>query len=366
MIKVVLIDDEKPALIELEYLLRDYQQIEIAGMFTEVQAAIKQIPGINPDIVFLDISMPDVMGMDAAFMISEICPSTKIVFVTAYPEFAVDAFEIYALDYIVKPAVKRRLDITIGRYSKEEAKARTTTSLKISCFGEFSIAWENCEPIKWRTEKTKELFAFLLHNRNREVSKEEIIDALWPESEIEKSVQQLYSAIYYIKKTLIDYGIDQSQIKLSGKYKLKLGRVLFDLDQFNKYIHNAFRGNDVKTYEFAERLYQGNYFGKNDWQWAEIEKEKLSCEYWKIVSALSISYLQTQQYEKAESCLLRVYRDNPYEEKVTEQLMTLYSITSEKAKAVKHYRDYSRTLQHELGINPSFKIQKLNKEICGR
>ena len=173
MIRVVLIDDEKPALRELDYLLGGRDDIEVAGMYTDPFKGMEAIAELKPQAVFLDIHMPQLMGTDLASMILDRSPDTHIVFVTAYDQYAVEAFELYALDYILKPVTQARLQKTINRLREKAGSCDISGKrLVIRCLGAFHIGWEGEEPIKWRTEKTRELFAFLLHNRGRTVNQE--------------------------------------------------------------------------------------------------------------------------------------------------------------------------------------------------
>ena len=183
MMRVILIDDEKPALRELSHLLCKFSSVEVAGTYTDPMQGIAAAIEMHPQAVFLDIHMPQLMGTDAASMILDRCPDTRIVFVTAYDRYAVEAFELYALDYILKPISTARLEMTVARLkNKTESRSKRVKNLTIHCFGEFEIGWSGETPIKWRTEKTRELFAFLLHNKGRTVRKNEIIEAIWPDA----------------------------------------------------------------------------------------------------------------------------------------------------------------------------------------
>lgn len=110
-IRAIIVDDERLARVELEHLLRE-SNIDIIDSCAESEAAILSINKNIPDIVFLDINMPEKNGFEIA---EEILDSIHIVFVTAYDEYALKAFEINALDYLVKPLDRKRLDKTIEK-----------------------------------------------------------------------------------------------------------------------------------------------------------------------------------------------------------------------------------------------------------
>ena len=104
--KAIIIDDERLARTELRKLLQDYPEIEIVDEASNAEEGIQKIESHNPDLVFLDIQMPGKTGFD---MLSELDHSPQVIFTTAYDEYALKAFEVNALDYLLKPIEPRRL-----------------------------------------------------------------------------------------------------------------------------------------------------------------------------------------------------------------------------------------------------------------
>jgi two-component system, LytTR family, response regulator len=104
--KAIIIDDERLARTELRKLLQDYPEIEIVDEASNAEEGIQKIENHNPDLVFLDIQMPGKTGFD---MLSELDHSPQVIFTTAYDEYALKAFEVNALDYLLKPIEPRRL-----------------------------------------------------------------------------------------------------------------------------------------------------------------------------------------------------------------------------------------------------------------
>ncbi|WP_069998669.1 LytR/AlgR family response regulator transcription factor [Cellulosilyticum sp. I15G10I2] len=119
MIKVIVVDDEKPAVDELVYMLKAYEEVEIAGAFTDPAEALDFIRKTSVDVVFLDISMPEIDGFMLAEVLIKLTSPPLIVFATAYDEYAVQAFEIHAIDYVLKPLTEGRLLKTINRITKQ-------------------------------------------------------------------------------------------------------------------------------------------------------------------------------------------------------------------------------------------------------
>jgi two-component system LytT family response regulator len=104
--KAIIIDDERLARTELRKLLQDFPEIEVVDEASNAEEGIQKIENHNPDLVFLDIQMPGKTGFD---LLSELDHSPQVIFTTAYDEYALKAFEVNALDYLLKPVEPRRL-----------------------------------------------------------------------------------------------------------------------------------------------------------------------------------------------------------------------------------------------------------------
>lgn len=362
MITTVLVDDMRPALRELEFLLKKYPEISIDGMYTDPLTAIEKIGEQKPQLVFLDINMPQLQGIDAASRILDLSPETDIVFVTAFDQYAIEAFELHVMDYLLKPVAEERLEKTIARLRKKIplSKERHSLKLQIRCFGLFRMGWEGREPIKWRIEKAGELFAFLLQNHNRNIPRDELLERLWPEDDPDRSIKQLYNAIYYIRKALEGYGIGRDLVSIDSNYNLKLGPVDWDVERFRELFMKE-PADRLESLEEMETLYTGDYLEGEFYPWSDFERERLSKLYEQGVIELSKKYIQEKKYDHAENILLKAYDKNPYSEDISELLLKLYKEAGNKVNAVRHFNAYSALLRKELGIKPDKKLQELLK-----
>jgi len=114
-LRTVLVDDEQLARDELSYLLGQVDRVEIIGQAGNGVEALKTIEHLQPDLVFLDVQMPGLTGFEVARRIIDEGPSTHIVFVTAYDQHAIEAFEVNAVDYLLKPLDPARLEVAVQR-----------------------------------------------------------------------------------------------------------------------------------------------------------------------------------------------------------------------------------------------------------
>jgi two-component system LytT family response regulator len=119
MYKAIIIDDERLARAELKKMLAEFQDIEIIAEAANAGEGIEKIETLQPDLIFLDIQMPDKTGFE---LLQELDKAPKVVFTTAYDEFALKAFEFNALDYLLKPIDKKRLSDAIQKLILSEEK----------------------------------------------------------------------------------------------------------------------------------------------------------------------------------------------------------------------------------------------------
>jgi DNA-binding LytR/AlgR family response regulator len=129
-IRALLVDDEKPARARLKRMLDVFPEIEIVGEASDGLLALEQISALTPDVVFLDIEMPELDGLGVARSLGLNGPT--IVFVTAYDEHALKAFESNALDYLVKPVVDARLQTAVQKLLKRHANRFPGTVAKLT------------------------------------------------------------------------------------------------------------------------------------------------------------------------------------------------------------------------------------------
>jgi two-component system LytT family response regulator len=117
--KALLVDDERLARNELRRLLAAFDDIEVAGEAANANQAREQLAALQPDLVFLDVQMPGESGMDLLASLEP--PAPHVIFTTAYDEFAVKAFELNALDYLMKPVDPVRLAAAVGKLRAKAA-----------------------------------------------------------------------------------------------------------------------------------------------------------------------------------------------------------------------------------------------------
>ncbi len=129
MYKAIIIDDERLARNELKKLLADFPEVDIIGEAANAKEGIEKIESLAPDLIFLDIQMPGKTGFD---MLQELEKAPHVIFTTAYDEFALKAFEVNALDYLMKPVEPKRLKDALVKLQQAEEKEQAASLLSSS------------------------------------------------------------------------------------------------------------------------------------------------------------------------------------------------------------------------------------------
>lgn len=132
MIKALVIDDEMLAREELISQLESYDEIQVIGEASNAIEGLKQINQLKPDVVFLDIHMPQISGME---LLSMLDPDSMpfVIFVTAYDQYAIKAFEDNAFDYLLKPIQEDRLRKTIDKLIRRTSLSQNTSMIVPKC-----------------------------------------------------------------------------------------------------------------------------------------------------------------------------------------------------------------------------------------
>jgi two-component SAPR family response regulator len=251
---VFAIDDEAAMLSELHNAISEASPGAEIHDFRFAADALEAITekSIIPDVIFSDIELPGMDGLNLAIRIKQLAPTAKIVFVTGYSHYAVDAYRQHINGYVLKPIdaeqIRQELDFLMEPYRQESDK------IQVNCFGSFEVYWHG-KPVSFGRKQTKELLAFLI-DRNGICTSEEISDALWEgDTDIRACKTRLRSLLHDLKRTLSEIGAANIVIRRRGT--IGIDSTLLDCDyyRFQKgdiQAVNAFHGEYMKQYSWAE------------------------------------------------------------------------------------------------------------------
>jgi two-component SAPR family response regulator len=369
--RVIIVDDEKPSISLLKVIMSKNKYLEIVGEYTVAKEALTGIMQIVPDVVFVDIEMPHMTGIELARAIMQFNCNIQIVFITAFEQYALNAFQVNAVNYILKPITEGTLDITVNRLLRNYNNIKRNNfqngkTNRIITFGDFTVYGSiNGERIQWATAKTKELFAYFVLERGKEIDKWKLCDVLYPESTFEKAEHNLHSTVSRMKASLRESGIENILQCKKGKYKMDLDSFSCDMWEWRNFIE----GNPVVTveniskYENIVDMYQGQFFGDVDFLWLIEEKEKIARYYLQSLKRIASYYREQKKYYLEEKHLRKYIEMEPYDEDVAELLMKTYFQLRNKLGIVNVYNSIKEILDKELKVTPKESIQKLYHEL---
>lgn len=259
------IDDEENQLFELQETIQKAVPDAAVKAFQNAFDVLKaiEISGERPDLVFSDIRMPGIDGLNLAVKIKKASPDTNIVFVTGYSQYALDAFRVHANGYLMKPVEPD--DILKEIENLKLPYTRLSHSLRVQCFGNFEVFY-NEVPLEFDRRKTKELFAYLINLEGATCSAEDAAAALWEdEHNISKAKHRLRNLVLDLRTTLKRIGQEDILIRKSGL--LAIRRDSIDCDYFRMLdgdmaAVNSFRGEYMKQFAWAQDTEAKLYFKK--------------------------------------------------------------------------------------------------------
>ena len=248
--RILLVDDEKLQLLRLkkavEEALPGEAEIQAFSNPKEAWDSCRENPC---DLAFLDIEMPGMNGIQLAKKLKEANPKTNIVFVTAYDQYALDAYRIHASGYLNKPVSKQKVEVELANLRNPIVLPKSK-KLQIKCFGNFEI-FHNGEPVSFSYVKSKEVIAYLVDREGAAISLSELNAILWEEDHS----SYLRNLIADIRATLERLGVGEVFIK-------RRNACFIDVEQIDCDAYEYKKGNPD-----AIRMYRGEYMIQYPWAW---------------------------------------------------------------------------------------------------
>lgn len=246
---ILLVDDEELQLIRLEKECKKVLPDEKYFCYTNPKLAYDSNINNKIDIAFLDIEMPLLNGIQLAKKLKRINPLINIIFVTAYTEYAMDAFNMHASGYLMKPVKESKIREEIdGLRFDIELNHKSDKLLTVKCFGSFEV-FKDGIPLKFHRQKSKELFAYLVDREGASANMNELNAILWDEDKN----SYLRNLIYDLQDTLKEVGCEEVFIKRHNECFIDVTKI--DCDAYE------YKNNNPE----AIRSYRGEYMIQYPW-----------------------------------------------------------------------------------------------------
>ena len=251
--KTILVDNEMKAMNIFEAYAKDMPGVELMGKFTDGMDAMIFAKENPIDLAVMDVDTKGMDGISLGRLLKMIYPDIVLIYITCYENYALDAFQLHAAGYILKPYTREQL-----YYEIETAKLLSRRSKKgifIKTFGHFDVFVDGC-PIMFRSAKAKELLALLVDRQGGTVSTDQIICALWENRPNDEATQNLCSKICRtLRNELKEYGAEKILISNRGVKRVdteKFSCDLYDLLEDDETAKKKFVGDYMLDYSWAE------------------------------------------------------------------------------------------------------------------
>ncbi len=267
---ILAVDDEPVALRKIERTIKTIYQdradvtVLTADNYIDALACGRG----KPDIAFLDVEMLEMTGIELGQRLLKMNPRLNIIFVTAYDDFARDAYSLHASGYITKPYMiddvvnelqnlRFSLNEDVPLQDGSQIKNAVQKKLKIQCFGNFEV-FSNGKPLHFQRRGAKEILAYLISLKGASASRLEICTAMWETAEeIEQKKDYFRTLIASLRRTLKDY--DAEEVLVTSRDSFAVNTAVLDCDYYryltgDRSAQQQYMGMFMQQYPWAEEL----------------------------------------------------------------------------------------------------------------
>lgn len=257
--RIIYVDDEQPNLDNFRHTVKGFSEIEQLDMFKDGEEAVEFAKNNVVDVAFCDMEMPGLHGLGLAAKLKEINSNIRVVFVTAYSQYALDAWGVDATGYVLKPYLASDI-------KKELAKCHSTPlpsnrKITVRTIPAFSVSSDG-KAVSINSAKARELLALLVDAGNKGITTGEGIAALWPDRPNDPNTQSLFRMTYKrLCDTLEDAGLSEIIESRGNRRFIRCDLIECDL-------YRILSGDSE-----AKKLYDGMYL--QEYEWAEDRNAQL-------------------------------------------------------------------------------------------
>lgn len=275
--KVLYVDDERPALENFKFTVAKFEDVKELTTFQSGKEALEFAKKNKVDVAFLDMEMPEMHGLELAKALQEINTKMLVVFVTAFSQYALEAFSVNAIGYVMKPytstEIRKELDKVAARLSEQEKNSKSSKAgkkrVEIQTIPDFVLKVDG-HVVTLNRPKAEELLALLVDRGDAGLTTGEAIAYLWPDRPMDSNTSSLFRNT---AKRMLDFLRDHeiSELVCTDGRKRYIDTSLVDCD-----LYKILAGSKKEL-----RKYDGLYMSR--WSWSEernawLEDQKYDME----------------------------------------------------------------------------------------
>lgn len=365
MIRTIVVDDEWYNLEEICDLVEKTGFMSVESRCQNGIDALREADRVLPQAAFIDIEMPEMDGLTLAEKLLEKYPEMRIVFITGWNQYAVAAFELNALDYIMKPLSKARFQKMAERLKTQVGltEPKQENRVSIRSFGGFEVV-VNGQPVVWKRIKAEELFAFLLVRHDTFVPKDILLENLWPDYESTKSLPILQTSVCKIRNI---FSGCKDEVKLTysnNRYGLFLSDVECDYLDTEIALNNFWedRPESFGAVEHTCEALGSALFGERGYWWSESCQEYMRRKMMKALRAIAGYYRASSDPMRELETLKRLSKFSPTDDEAQLLYIKTLRAYNNEDEIFRHGKWLCETLQRDYGSGLPGAVEKALKE----
>jgi two-component system LytT family response regulator len=368
VIEAIVVEDEELILSEIRTMVQATGFINVARAYTDPLEALGEAESLRPQLAFIDIGLPEMDGITLAEKLLERIPALQVVFITAYNRYAVKAFELNALDYLLKPIDQQRFQTMVRRIANtvSEQKQQPQDLLEIQCFGGLEVKVGG-QGVKWVRSKAEELFCYLLVNHGIGVHKEALIEVLWPDYDPRRALPLLQTSVCKLRNIFSPLAGKVQLNYAASKYCLTISDAVCDYffveDVLGKWAKAGIE--DYALVERAGRLIRRGFLKGQGYLWAMEKEEQMRNQLCSVLRILASLCLSNQDWAGAAKLLKLLLEEIPYDEEGNNNLLNCYAQLNNGAGIIHHYQWLQRVLQEDYDMKPAVSTRRLFYKLYG-
>ncbi len=251
--KIICVDDEELLVEDAVATCLELPQIDEAIGFSNPDDALTWLKKHPTDLALLDIDMPSMNGIELAAKIKTLRPEVSVIFLTGYSQYALDAFNVHASGYLLKPMTKERLAEEIA-YVASSRPIKSSKRVVVQTFGNFDVFVDD-KLVTFKMARCKELIAYLIDKQGSSVTRAEAFATLWEDRIYDRPMQKQFDGVIRaMRDTLKQYGIEDIFELKNGTMRIIPSKFSCDSYLFfqgDTDAVNAFRGEYMSAYSWA-------------------------------------------------------------------------------------------------------------------
>lgn len=350
--RTIIIENDLVFMNTIEKSLKEIELTNIIGKYTCVSEAETQILKLRPELIILEMDLIEVDGLTFAKRIEEEIRDVKFIFITSNSIHAVGVFELNQADFILKPIKQERFEKALYKLSANTLKINQYETHLLCCFKHLNYikmfddyTYEEIS-LEWRTKYAKEIFTYLINHKNINIKKETLIYIIWPDVDIKEAYNNLYTNVYYIRKTIEAANLPIEIKNHDDSYNIKLNGVELDFEFWLGKIRK-YKPVSLSRLENVMSLYKDHFLQEEGYLWAEPIKEKYRIIWLETIEYIIEEDVRNNKIYQAIMNALYFQKLEPYMERTYYILIDLFNKIKDSGSVERQYEKLNKMLSEE-------------------